>query len=76
MLDGGTAFETLDPTDLHIWWGAYLGMDFETIVSGPLLEAAPRIVAARQQARTKHGWIMDTYILKRSTGKAITNASR
>ncbi len=76
MLDGGTAFETLDPTDLHIWWGAYLGMEFERIVSGPLAKAVPEIVAARQMGRAQHGWIMDIYVLKRSTGKAITNASR
>src|SRR5262249_1093516 len=26
MLDGGTAFQSLDQTGIHIWWGAYLGM--------------------------------------------------
>ena len=65
MLDGGTAFETLDPQGLHIWWGAYLGMDWEIVFSGPLAVIAPTIVAARKEARAKHGWIMDTYILKR-----------
>ncbi|MBR0695072.1 precorrin-6A synthase (deacetylating) [Bradyrhizobium lablabi] len=65
MLDGGTAFQSLDPEGLHIWWGAYLGMPDQIIMSGPLGEIGPRIVAARQEAREQHGWIMDSYILKR-----------
>lgn len=65
MLDGGTAFQSLDPEGLHIWWGAYLGMQDQIIMSGVLAEAGPGIVAARQDARARHGWIMDSYILKR-----------
>jgi len=66
MLDGGTAFQSLDPAGLHIWWGAYLGMPDQITLSGALDEAGPRIVAARQEARERHGWIMDSYILKRA----------
>jgi precorrin-6A synthase len=65
MLDGGTAFQSLDPAGLHIWWGAYLGMADQIIMSGVLAEVGARIVAARQAARERHGWIMDSYILKR-----------
>lgn len=65
MLDGGTAFQSLDPAGLHIWWGAYLGMADQIIMSGALAEAGARIVAVRQEARERHGWIMDSYILKR-----------
>ena len=65
MLDGGTAFQSLDPDRIHIWWGAYLGMPGQIILSGALTELGPRIVAARQDARERHGWIMDSYILKR-----------
>jgi precorrin-6A synthase len=65
MLDGGTAFQSLDPAGLHIWWGAYLGMPHEIIFSGPLAEIAATIVAARAEARNRHGWIMDSYILTR-----------
>lgn len=65
MLDGGTAFQSLDPAGFHIWWGAYLGMADQIIISGVLAEVGPRIVAARQDARARHGWIMDSYILKR-----------
>lgn len=65
MLDGGTAFQSLDARGLSIWWGAYLGMPDQIIMSGELAEVGPRIVAARQEARERHGWIMDSYILKR-----------
>jgi precorrin-6A synthase len=65
MLDGGAAFQLLDASGLNIWWGAYLGMPDQIIMSGELAEVGPRIVAARQAARQKHGWIMDSYILKR-----------
>ncbi|MDA9430624.1 precorrin-6A synthase (deacetylating) [Bradyrhizobium sp. CCBAU 51627] len=65
MLDGGTAFQSLDPDRIQIWWGAYLGMPDQVILSGALAEVGPRIVAARQAARVRHGWIMDSYILKR-----------
>jgi len=65
MLDGGASFQSLDPDGLHIWWGAYLGMADQIILSGALAEIGLRIVAARQEARERHGWIMDSYILKR-----------
>jgi precorrin-6A synthase len=65
MLDGGTAFQSLDPEGLHIWWGAYLGMPDQIVMSGRLAEIGPRIVAVRQEARERHGWIMDSYVLKR-----------
>ncbi len=64
MLDGGTAFQSLDPAGVHIWWGAYLGMPQQIIFSGPLAEVSAEIVDARAKARAKHGWIMDSYILK------------
>ncbi|WP_296743936.1 precorrin-6A synthase (deacetylating) [Mesorhizobium sp.] len=65
MLDGGAAFQSLDPEGLQIWWGAYLGMPDEIIMSGQLAETGSAIVAARSAARARHGWIMDTYILRR-----------
>ncbi|WP_298273692.1 precorrin-6A synthase (deacetylating) [uncultured Bradyrhizobium sp.] len=67
MLDGGAAFQTLDPAGLKIWWGAYLGMPDQIIMAGDLAETGPRIVAARRNAREQHGWIMDSYILKRTS---------
>jgi precorrin-6A synthase len=66
MLDSGAAFQTIDPTGLNIWWGAYLGMPQQITFSGPLAEVGAEIVEARARARAKHGWIMDIYILKRT----------
>jgi precorrin-6A synthase len=65
MLDGGAAFETLEPQGVHIWWGAYLGMPNEMIFAGALADVGATIIAARREARERHGWIMDCYILKR-----------
>ena len=67
MLDGGAAFQSLDARGLHIWWGAYLGMADQMIMSGPLAEVGASIAAARQDARARHGWIMDSYIIKRGS---------
>ena len=67
MLDGGTAFQSLDAGGVQIWWGAYLGMPNQLVLSGALTEIGPKIVAARAEARATHGWIMDSYILKRAS---------
>lgn len=66
MLDGECSFQTLDPEGLDIWWGAYVGMAQEFILSGPLADTAPLIRAKRAEARTAHGWIMDIYMLRRT----------
>ena len=65
MLDGECSFRTVPPEGVRIWWGAYVGMADEITLSGPLVEVAPRIIAARAEARARHGWIMDIYILRR-----------
>ena len=65
MLDGSCSFETLPPEGLRIWWGAFLGMPEQVLDHGALSEAGPRIVARRAEARARHGWIMDTYLLRR-----------
>ena len=65
MLDGGCAFTQLDPAGVEIFWGAYLGTPDEIIMAGPLRELGAQIQKARAIARTKKGWIMDTYLLRR-----------
>ncbi|MBJ7338766.1 precorrin-6A synthase (deacetylating) [Mycolicibacterium sp.] len=63
MLDGGCAF--LDcPPSTRIWWGAYLGTPEEILVDGTVGEVGERIAAVRAEARARHGWIMDTYLLR------------
>ncbi|MFN6951246.1 MAG: precorrin-6A synthase (deacetylating), partial [Albidovulum sp.] len=66
MLDGECAFETIPPDGVMIWWGAYLGMANQIILAGPLSDLAKRIIEARAEARARHGWIMDIYILRRA----------
>jgi precorrin-6A synthase len=68
MLDGECSFRTLPSEGLNIWWGAFLGMPEQVLECGPLAETAPRIVASRAAARDRHGWIMDTYLLRRNCG--------
>ncbi|MDT8854357.1 precorrin-6A synthase (deacetylating) [Paracoccaceae bacterium Fryx2] len=66
MLDGECSFQHLPPEGMTIWWGAYVGMAEEITDSGPLASATPRILAARAEARARHGWIMDIYLLRRT----------
>ena len=64
MLDSGCAFTEVDG-DLEIYWGAYIGSEDEILISGRVADVAQEIVAARAAARRRHGWIMDTYLLRR-----------
>ena len=63
MLDGQTAFTEADP-DLEIFWGAYLGTPDQITIAGRLGDVAQSILATRQSARERHGWIMDIYLLR------------
>ncbi|SPM30905.1 Precorrin-2 methylase, partial [Mycobacterium terramassiliense] len=63
MLDGDCSFQACPP-DTKIWWGAYLGTTDELLVAGTVGEVGPRIAALRADARARHGWIMDTYLLR------------
>ena len=63
MLDADCSFQVC-PADTLIWWGAYLGTDDELLIAGTVGEVGPRIEALRAEARARHGWIMDTYLLR------------
>ncbi|MDB4975225.1 MAG: hypothetical protein JWN48_3566 [Myxococcaceae bacterium] len=65
MLDGECSFKTLDAADWDIYWGAYLGTERELLVAGRLAEVSAQIERVREAARAEHGWIMDTYLLRR-----------
>lgn len=65
MLDQGGAFTALAPKGIHIWWGAYLGMEYEALIEGPLEKVGPEILERRAALRAEHGWIMDIYLLSR-----------
>jgi precorrin-6A synthase len=66
MLDGDQAFRRVSSADLDIYWGAYLGTDDEILVAGKLSEVMGDIERIRRHAREEKGWIMDTYLLRRS----------
>lgn len=63
MLDGECSFVGCPP-QTRIWWGAYLGTPDEILLSGTLGEVGARIVEVRAEARARHGWIMDIYLLR------------
>ena len=63
MLDGDCSFQGCPPRT-RIWWGAYLGTPDELLVSGTVAEVGDKIVELRADARARHGWIMDTYLLR------------
>lgn len=65
MLDGKCAFRQLADKDLLIHWGAYLGTPDEIIVHGRLGDVGEEIARLREEARTRKGWIMDTYLLRK-----------
>jgi precorrin-6A synthase len=66
LLDGAQAFAHLAEADLDIFWGAYLGTEDEILLSGKLADVKDEIEAVRKRARLQHGWIMDTYLLRKS----------
>ncbi|MDQ0324171.1 precorrin-6A synthase [Rhodopseudomonas julia] len=65
MLDGRATFLRFKESDLHIYWGAYLGMEEEILIAGPLKEKADEIAETIETSRSRHGWIMDAYLLRR-----------
>jgi precorrin-6A synthase len=66
MLDGDCAFKTIKDPGVDIYWGAYVGTADEILVSGKLQERGPEIEKIRSEARARHGWIMDTYLLRKN----------
>lgn len=75
LLDADCSFQSC-PADTWIWWGAYLGTEDELLAAGAVGEVGPRIVALRAAARARHGWIMDTYLLKNGTLNECPNCRK
>lgn len=65
MLDAEMSFLQAD-SGLDIFWGAYLGTPDQILISGRLGDVADQIVETRVAARKRHGWIMDTYLLRKA----------
>jgi precorrin-6A synthase len=67
MLDGERAFRNVRDAGIDIYWGAYLGTEDEILVSGRLSERMDDIERLRSEAKRRKGWIMDTYLLRKTT---------
>ena len=65
MLDGKQTFSLIDPTGLDIYWAAYIGSPDEILISGSLEDVRDEILRVRAQAKEEHGWLFDTYLLRR-----------
>lgn len=65
MLDGASAWRSLDPAGIEVLWGAHLGGPDQVLVAGALAEVADEIERAKAAARDRRGWVMDTYLLRR-----------
>jgi precorrin-6A synthase len=66
VLDGDQAFKRINSDNLDIYWGAYVGTPDEILVSGSLKDVMTDIEAIRSRARRDKGWMMDTYLLRKS----------
>jgi len=54
--------------ELDAYWGAYVGMPEEILVSGKLKDIVDEIERIRSAARQEKGWIMDCVLLKKPSG--------
>jgi precorrin-6A synthase len=51
--------------ELDAYWGAYVGMPEEILVSGKLKDIVDEIERMRSAARRKKGWVMDCVLMKK-----------
>jgi precorrin-6A synthase len=65
VLDGELTCATLDG-EWDLWWGANLGTASESLVAGRLGDVLDQVRRARSAAKQRSGWVMDTYLLRRS----------
>jgi precorrin-6A synthase len=67
MLDAECSFKSISDPEIDIYWGAYIGTEDEILVSGNLKGRMHDIERIRSEAKGKKGWIMDTYLLRKTT---------
>jgi precorrin-6A synthase len=70
MLDAKDAYKQFADQDIDIYWGAYVGMPDEILVSGKLKDVVDDVVRIRAEARRANGWIMDSYLMRKGDGSA------
>jgi precorrin-6A synthase len=67
LLNADKALRSADG-ELDAYWGAYVGMPQEILVSGKLKDIVEEVERIRSAAREENGWIMDCLLLKKSSG--------
>ncbi len=65
MLDRGFTAAGFTEPGLSVLLGRPASTPDEVLIAGPLAEVADEITAARARLREQHGWIMDTYLVRR-----------
>jgi len=65
MLDNHQVFQRFASEEAEVFWGAYLGTADEILVAGPVAEVKDEIDRKRSEAQARHGWIMDTYMIRK-----------
>ena len=65
MLDAEDSYHQVADQETEIYGGAYLGTPDEILIHGKLNDVADVIERVRMAARAEHGWIMDTYLLRK-----------
>ncbi|HEY1723352.1 MAG TPA: precorrin-6A synthase (deacetylating) [Magnetospirillaceae bacterium] len=68
MLDAHDTYKRFVDQDIDIYWGAYVGTEDEILIAGNLREVADDIQRVRSEARQRHGWIMDSYLMRKKSG--------
>jgi precorrin-6A synthase len=66
MLDAEDSYRRFADRDIDIYWGAYVGTPDEILIAGKLKDVAEEIRRTRAAAREAHGWIMDSYLMRRN----------
>ena len=64
MLDAHCAFTEMDG-DLDIYGGAGVSGADEALICGRVADVGPQIAAPRAAFRSRRGWVMDSYLLRR-----------
>jgi precorrin-6A synthase len=67
LLNAEKALRSADG-ELDAYWGAYVGMPEEILISGKLKDIVDDIERTRASARKENGWIMDALLLKKPRG--------
>jgi precorrin-6A synthase len=64
--DADCSFKAINDSNIDIYWGAYIGAEDEILAAGNLRELMHDIERMRAEAKARKGWIMDTYLLRKS----------